>query len=174
MEFHVRAFAHACGFTVAAVLILACRAEMATNSKHSIGAISRFSLKSAKSAIGKAPKTKACPWVAQWFTIPQALLKPVQLVSPQLPNLNRNRIIRSDVIISFHLKALGISTAVLILLWESKGITIASLTKGSINYRNELNGFVGISLLTVLYSIGMAILGISGLNLPPFLVCNTV
>ena len=84
------------------------------------------------------------------------------------------RIIRSDVIFFFHLKALGISTAVLILLWESKGITIASLTKGSINYRNELNGFVGISLLTVLYSIGMAILGISGLNLPPFLVCNTV
>ena len=64
------------------------------------------------------------------------------------------------------------STAVLILLWESEGVTIASLTRGDVNYRNELNGFVGISLLTVLYSIGMATLGISGLNLPPFLVCQ--
>lgn len=56
------------------------------------------------------------------------------------------------------------------LIWESGDITIAHLNTGTINYRNELHGFVGISLLTVLYSIGMATLGVSGLNLPPFLV----
>lgn len=54
--------------------------------------------------------------------------------------------------------------------WESGEYTIASLNSGDVNYRNELHGFVGISLLTVLYSIGMAILGLSGLNLPTFLV----
>lgn len=62
------------------------------------------------------------------------------------------------------------SVAVLMLLWESESVTIGSLNSGTTNYRNELNGFVGISLLTVLYSIGMASLGLSGLNLPPFLV----
>ena len=56
---------------------------MATNSKHSvsIGTSSWFSVKSAKSAVGQIPKTRACPWVAQWFTIPQALLKPTQMVN---------------------------------------------------------------------------------------------
>ena len=67
-------------------------------------------------------------------------------------------------------QVLGVSAAVLMLLWESKSVTIGSLNSGTTNYRNELNGFVGISLLTVLYSIGMASLGLSGLNLPPFLV----
>lgn len=56
---------------------------MATNSKHSVstGSGSWFSVKSAKSAVEQIPKTRACPWVAQWFTIPQAILKPVQMVS---------------------------------------------------------------------------------------------
>lgn len=59
---------------------------------------------------------------------------------------------------------------VLMLLWESEDITISSLNKGTINFRNELHGFVGINLLSALYSIGMAVLGISGLHIPPFLV----
>ena len=58
---------------------------------------------------------------------------------------------------------------VLMLLWESEDITISSLNKGTVNFRNELHGFVGISLLSVLYSIGMAALGISGLHIPSFL-----
>ena len=64
------------------------------------------------------------------------------------------------------------AAAVLMLLWRSKDTSIADLNDDSqsINYRNELNGFIGICFLTVLYSIGMATLGISGLNLPPFLV----
>ena len=59
---------------------------------------------------------------------------------------------------------------ILMLLWESEDITISSLNKGTVNFRNELHGFIGISLLSALYSIGMAVLGISGLHIPPFLV----
>lgn len=59
---------------------------------------------------------------------------------------------------------------VLILLWESEDITISSLNEGTVNFRNELHGFVGICLLSALYSIGMAALGISGLHISPFLV----
>ena len=140
---------------------------MATNSKNSVSTgntSSWFSVKSAKSAVEQIPKTRACPWVAQWFTIPQAILKPVQMVS-SLP-------LFSSILTNFSLdiKALGITSVVLMLLWESEDITISSLNKGTINFRNELHGFVGISLLSALYSIGMAVLGISGLHIPPSLV----
>lgn len=59
---------------------------------------------------------------------------------------------------------------VLMLLWKSEDVTISSLNKGAVNYRDELHGFVGICLLSILYSIGMVALGISGLYIPPFMV----
>ena len=62
---------------------------------------------------------------------------------------------------------------VLMLLWESEDITISSLNKGTVNFRNELHGFVGINLLSTLYAIGMAVLGISGLHISPFLVIHS-
>ena len=77
-----------------------------------------------------------------------------------------------DIFFNMQYQALGVMSAILMLLWKSEGITIADLNSGSVNFRNPLNGFVGISLLTALYSIGMASLGISGLHLPPFLVLS--
>jgi hypothetical protein len=63
---------------------------MATDPRSSKNSVSTgntsswFSVKSAKSAVEQIPKTRACPWVAQWFTIPQAILKPVQMVRKPL------------------------------------------------------------------------------------------
>ena len=56
----------------------------------------------------------------------------------------------------------------LILLWESEGLKLSGLTDevNDINYRNPIYFYVGLAFLTILYSIGMTILGCGGFDIP--------
>lgn len=69
---------------------------------------------------------------------------------------------------SSFLQLFSLILIVLMLAWESKGVRISDLhdrTK-SIDYRNYIYSYVGIALLTILYSIGMTILGCGEFEVP--------
>ena len=44
------------------------------------GKTSKVSLHSVRAAASGLPRARACPWVAQWFTVPQLVVKALQLV----------------------------------------------------------------------------------------------
>lgn len=58
------------------------------------------------------------------------------------------------------------------LSWESEGITIFDLNDNvnQINYRNPIYCYLGIAILTVLYSVFMTIFGCGGFNILPITV----
>ena len=48
--------------------------------------------------------------------------------------------------------------------WESEGVKITSLNQEEYNYRNRIYYFVGVSCITVLYSVAMTTLGFMGIK----------
>ena len=50
--------------------------------------------------------------------------------------------------------------------WESEGVKITSLNQEEYNYRNRIYYFVGVSCITVLYSVAMTTLGFMGIKVP--------
>ena len=69
------------------------------------------------------------------------------------------------------LQSLSVPAVVLLLVWNSNGVTIAELDKDDVNYRNMLYGYVFIGALSVIYSVGLTSIGLAGLKLPPIMVC---
>ena len=126
---------------------------------------SKVSLNSVKSVAEKVPKTRACPWVAQWFTIPQAVVKVLQFVS----SVHVHMIYVEHLPLN-SLQSLSAPAVVLLLVWNSNGVTIADLDKDEINYRNMLYGYVFVGALSVVYSVGLTSIGLTGLKLPPMMV----
>ncbi len=59
---------------------------------------------------------------------------------------------------------------VFLLIWNSRGLTIANLNSGDLNYRNTVYGFLGIGALSSIYSVGVIMIGLAGLKIPAFLV----
>lgn len=69
---------------------------------------------------------------------------------------------------------LSVPAVVLILVWKSEDITIGDLNGGSVNYRNTLYIYIGIGILSAIYSIGMTSVGLSGIKLPPVMVMSSI
>ena len=70
------------------------------------------------------------------------------------------------------IQLLCIILVLLILFWESEGIRLPDLTDhvNQINYRNPIYFYLGIAFLTMVYSIGMIILGSGGFEIPAITV----
>ena len=67
---------------------------------------------------------------------------------------------------------LGVATIVMVLEWQSHGLTVMDLTQGSFSYRDRFICFIAVACISSLYCTVMVAMGLGGLNIPPNLVSN--
>jgi hypothetical protein len=87
-------------------------------------------------------KKKYFGFFASWFTFSHFISKTLQLM-------------------------IGLIIVVLVFVWDSEGVRITTFNQGDYNYRDGLFYFIGVDIFTIIYSIAMTTLGVTGINIPP-------